>query len=538
MTLEKFGRALIKHWWLIIICFLAVGAGAYLGSKSIKPAYQSLALVQVTIRSNNNLVDYNSLLASDQLVQTEAILATSDSVLREVAQHYQNLSVEQLAKEVTAAPKLNTQLFEIDVQDSSPTRAAALTNDIAETLIKQQLYIFNVRSGQEGDFLRIVQPALPVFTPVQPNKTLNTLAGLLIGLLLGMLLVVLFELLDKRVRSPEALCQLLGWPVIATISHSSKKDAVFNPTDRNPNVEAYSILRMNIGFSTIEHSQHSIVVTSASSHEGKSTVAANLAIFMANVGKTTLLIDADLRSPTIQQMFELSTDKMGLSNAILSFRVPTTANASPNHKSLTFAMSESPPNSPSVTHISLEPFIHTVNIPNLYVMPSGPLPPNPSELLDSKAMQRLFTALSNCGAEVMIFDTPPLLGFSDARILASKADGTLVVVDITRANKKKLEQVKTFLAQVGAYVLGSVVNKQRPRHNDTIKSYFHSSDQKQDKKSLGTKHTNSTAIPPATSNASETQPEQDELSDYTIKLVNGNTAKRATVYPVQSETQS
>ena len=304
MTFEQYWTALVKHWALIAICFLTVGVGAYFGSKLITPIYQSSALVQVALSSNNNPADYNSLLASDQLVQTEAILATSDPVLRTVASHYQGLTTQQLAKEVTATSRLNTQLFEIDVQDASPTQAATLANDIATTLIQQQSQVFKQNTAQSGDFLLLAQSAQPALTPVKPNKLINTGVGLLVGLLLGMLLVLLIELLDRRVRSPEALSQLLARPVLTTLwrTRSSKKlkEAVFNPTGNNANVEALRILRTNISFSAIERPLRSIVVTSALPLEGKSSVAANLAIFMAKAGKTTLLIDADLRHPTLQ----------------------------------------------------------------------------------------------------------------------------------------------------------------------------------------------------------------------------------------------
>lgn len=136
----------------------------------------------------------------------------------------------------------------------------------------------------------------------------------------------------------------------------------------------------------------------------------------------------------------------------------------------------SPPRSAgaqTTTNLTLDPFVHAVGIPNLRVMPSGPLPPNPSELLDSKAMERLFTVIESSGAEVVIFDTPPLLGLSDASILASKVDGVLFVADITRANKKNLKQVKEQLVQVGAHVLGCVVNKQRRGRNDKSYSYYY-----------------------------------------------------------------
>src|SRR5690349_9315333 len=120
MSFEQFWIITVKHWRLIVMCFLVVGLGAFIGSKLMTPIYQSSALVQVTVRSSNNQADYNSLLASDQLVQTEASLAVSDPVLREVASRYHGLTVSQLASEATSTTKLNTQLFEIDVVDPSP----------------------------------------------------------------------------------------------------------------------------------------------------------------------------------------------------------------------------------------------------------------------------------------------------------------------------------------------------------------------------------------------------------------------------------
>src|ERR1700692_1937096 len=118
MTLAQYWIIVLKHWKLIIASFLLVGLGALTVSELMTPLYQSAAIIQVAIRSGNSQTDYyNGLLASDQLVQTEAILATSDPVLRQVASHYPSLTVEQLSKEVTATPKVGTQLFEIDVED-------------------------------------------------------------------------------------------------------------------------------------------------------------------------------------------------------------------------------------------------------------------------------------------------------------------------------------------------------------------------------------------------------------------------------------
>jgi capsular polysaccharide biosynthesis protein len=142
MTLERYWLITLRQWKLIMASFILVGLGAYLGSHLLTPIYQATALVRVNIHSTTESTNYNNLLASDQLVQTEAALAISSPVLRAVATHYHNLTYAQLARSVTATAELNTQLFKIDVQDVSPVRAAQLANDIANTLIEQQYQEF------------------------------------------------------------------------------------------------------------------------------------------------------------------------------------------------------------------------------------------------------------------------------------------------------------------------------------------------------------------------------------------------------------
>jgi len=284
MTFEQFYRILIKHWRLVVICSLLVGLGAFFGTKQMTPLYQSSALVEIIFIPGNTQSNYDSLHADQKLAQTEAPLATSGPVLREVASHYRGLTVEQLAGEVTATATTNTQLVEIDVKDPSPTRAAALANDVAATLIKQQLQVFQQTlgpSGQGSVSLFIAQPAQPALSPFQPDVRLNTAAGLVTGVLLGILLAVLFELLDKRIRTPEALSKLLDWPVLGTIWQAAPKKDVINPIGHNSNVETYSILRTNIGFAALDRSLHTLVVTSRAPRDGKSVVAPTLASFMS-----------------------------------------------------------------------------------------------------------------------------------------------------------------------------------------------------------------------------------------------------------------
>ncbi len=542
MTREQTWTILLKQWKLILICFLVVGVGSFIGSRFMTPLYQSSALVQVSIQTASSQANYDDLLASDQLVQTEAQLAVSDPVLRAVAAHYRGLTPQQLADEVTTSAETSTQLFEISVRDPQPARAAALANDIAQTLIQQQdqtiqqsnqqaqqqlqqnlaatqkqinsltkqiselqaqqnpnnnaqiaqlqsqldgvqerynewqsaLAQLELNQAESGNFLQIVQPAQPTSTPVQPDLLLNTSAGLLAGLLLGIFLAMVRTKLDRRVRTAEELARVWDWPALATIWKAPSSKDLLYPQEHRPNAEAYRFLRTNLGFAGIDKPFQSLLVTSTLPGEGKSTVASNLAIFMAKAGKTTLLIDADLRRPTLHQRFDLPADRLGLSNAVLAFSAPA-APAPLDFEARTSLGITARATEASSVNPSLKPYVYSVNVPNLWVMPSGPLPPNPPELLDSKAMQRFYNALIGSGFDVIIFDSPPLLGLADASILATLVDGALVVVDITQANSNNLNQIKTLLVQAGTRVLGYVVNKQRQHRGDvSTYSYYYS----------------------------------------------------------------
>src|SRR5450755_579292 len=152
MTFDQYWSTLIKRWKLIVICFVVIGLGTFIGSKLMTPIYQSAATVRISISAGTSQADISNLLASDQLVQTEAQLATSYQVLSQVASHYPGLTVDQLALNVNAVAASNTQLFEINVTDPSTSRAAALANDIAATLIQQENQVnqqVNAQSQQQ-----------------------------------------------------------------------------------------------------------------------------------------------------------------------------------------------------------------------------------------------------------------------------------------------------------------------------------------------------------------------------------------------------
>lgn len=512
MMVENYRAFFIRQWKFVCACFVAVGLGTFIASRLMTPLYQSTAIVQVIPHTAPGIGSY---------MQTEVKLATSDAVLREVARQTSYITPEQLAERTRVTPVRNTQLFEITVQDRQPTHAADLANAIAGTLLKQQVQVAQRVNSQEqkeiqkeliiitqnisdtaaklqekdrktaqltllqtqlsglqqhysqlqnaltqlelagvqnSGYLQIVQRAQPEYGIVLPDSLLTTSIGSLAGLLLGIILALLFEQLDMRVRTTEELEQLLQWPMLARLwrVRDEERRGLLNHTD---NADAYNTLHTNIGYSEIDRTLRSMLVTSAASGDGKSIVAANLAIFSAKAGKNTLLIDADLRHPVLHKLFDLDGDKPGFTNAVIAASLPKSTNEM-RAQFLTPLAPKRMLNLPGSNALSIEEFAYEVDIPNLRVMPAGSLLPNPTKLLDSKALRRFFIALKEDEAEIIIFDTPPLEKVSDAALLAAKVDGTLVVIDANSAHKGKLKRMKATLTQVGASVLGCVINKQ------------------------------------------------------------------------------
>jgi capsular exopolysaccharide synthesis family protein len=190
--------------------------------------------------------------------------------------------------------------------------------------------------------------------------------------------------------------------------------------------EAYRTLRTNIQFSSLDEEIKTIAVTSTQPGEGKSTVISNLAITTAHSGKKVLLIDCDLRKPTIHKKFGVSNQE-GLTNLLAKEK-------------------------------SLEEVIKTTNISNFYLLTSGPIPPNPAELLGSKKMKSLLKELDEI-FDMVFIDSPPVLAVTDAQILASQCSGVIFVTGYGQSEKQAVVRAKELIDKVGGKILGVVINK-------------------------------------------------------------------------------
>lgn len=195
---------------------------------------------------------------------------------------------------------------------------------------------------------------------------------------------------------------------------------------KSTNAEQFNTIRTNIEFSNIDKELKSLVLTSATASEGKSTVSANLAVSFARQGKKVLLVDADLRRPTIQSTFSMTNPK-GLTNFLTD------------------------------SNISVNDIFYRTTVENLYVIPSGPIPPNPSELLGSKKMAHLIEALAKA-FDIVIYDAPPVLSVTDAQILSTKVDGTVLVVREKKVEKEAVRQAVHLLKHVNGRIIGTIVN--------------------------------------------------------------------------------
>lgn len=197
---------------------------------------------------------------------------------------------------------------------------------------------------------------------------------------------------------------------------------------RSPISEQYRTIRTNIQFSTVDKKIRSILVTSSSPSEGKSTTAGNLAVVFAQQGKRVLLVDSDLRRPTLEFVFDI-TNNIGLTNVLMK-------------------------------QSSLAQAVYQTDEENLYILPCGPIPPNPAELLASKAMDELVEQMYK-EFDIVLFDSPPILAVTDAQILAARCDGTILVVRSAKSDKDEIRKAKELLDSVNAHLLGAVLNRKK-----------------------------------------------------------------------------
>lgn len=435
MTLPGYATVVRHRWRLIMLsALLGVSLGTAVTSLT-RTEYQASVQLFVIATGNGDLAGLNQRgeFAQDR-VRSYANIVDSplvlDPVIRELGL---SESAQSLASRIVAHAPANTVLINIDVRDTSPSRAALVANEVA----RQFAEVTAALEANDGTAVspvraRIVRPAFAPAEPVQPRPLLNLGLGLLGGLLVGLALATYRELTDTRLKDVARVSATLDAPVLAAIpldKAMTTDPLVVETRPTTSTAEAFRQLRANIQFVGFDHPLHSIVVTSALPQEGKSTVACNLAIAMSQAGFRVVLVEADLRRPQVLDFLGLERAS-GLVEAIVG-RIDWTE-----------ALQQWGPG-------------------ELFVLGSGSPVPNPSELLSSQRMSDLLEKLEGF-ADVVILDAPPLLPVADAGVLASISSGTLLVVRNGSTRIGDAEQSLETLSRMNGQVIGAVVNMSSP----------------------------------------------------------------------------
>ncbi len=328
-------------------------------------------------------------------------------------------------------------------------------------LLKQYEEI-RLAEAQSVDNIIISEPATTA-EKVRPRTLLNTLLAAIVGLMLGIGAVFLKEYLDDTIKTPDEIERAYRVPVLAGIARvpelsglngeknrkkrkkkgkdNEKPALVVHTRAQEPISEAFRALRTNLQFASVDTPLHSLVITSPEPSEGKSFVAANLAIVIAQADKRVILVDADIRKPNVHRMFELPQFP-GLTNALLDASVQ-----------------------------EIERYLQNTDIENLRVMTAGVEAPNPAELLGSQRMQKILDALLDL-ADMVIIDTPPVLVATDAAILASKSDGVLIVARVGQTPHPALQNALKEIQRVNAHIVGIVLNELPSKRSDYYYKYY------------------------------------------------------------------
>ena len=430
MELKDYWNAIRRQWAVVLLCVIvAVGAAAVLTWQTT-PQYASSARLFVSTSPSDTSDAYQGSLFATQRVASYADLVGSRQLAERVSDDLGgSLDPDELTGAVTAQVVPETVILEIRATDPDPQMARDLAQAYA-TALSDLVADIETPNGRTDALIKasIVDNAQVATSPVSPQPTRNLGLALVLGLLAGIGIAVLRELLDTSVSSAEDVTQVTDTPILGHINvdpAAVKRAPAEALTDNTPWAESFRVLRTNMQYVEVDHDQQVFVVTSSLPSEGKSTTAVNLAITLALANRRVALIECDLRRPLI-------ASRLGLDNgvgttSVLIGKVPLSD--------------------------ALQPYAET----GLQVLACGPIPPNPSELLQSNAMEKLLGDLRD-RFDVVILDAPPLLPVTDAALLAAQADGAIVVVRHGKTTRDQLSHAIERVEAVDAKAVGVVIN--------------------------------------------------------------------------------
>lgn len=445
INIRDFLNYLKKYVLVIVAVALVLIIGVFIYDKSIKKplytTYTTIILTKSNEAQTGTTITQNDILLNQKLVETYSKIIKSKLVLEQViSETGVTYTAEELGENVNVEAYENTAMLKISVTDQDPELAASIANSIAQAFSGEIAKIYQINN------ISVVDVAV---TPEEvSNNTLkrDLLIALFISIFgtIGVVFVVYY--FDDTVKLTDDLEEEIGMPVVAKVFKSDigsknnrKIELLAQKYPKSVVSESIKTLRTNLQFSSVDEDIKTILITSSIPGEGKSFISANLAISFAQTDKKVLIVDCDMRKGRQHRIFKLSNSK-GLSNLLIDDMT------------------------------NLKDYINKTSVPGVHVITRGTVPPNPSELLNSKKNADLLRVLK-AKYDVIIYDGVPCNGLPDSIIMSKLVDKVLIVSSDSMTPKSVLESTKKQLESVNAPIAGDVLNNVN-RKNRTYGKYY------------------------------------------------------------------
>lgn len=443
MKFKDLLRIIRNNALLVVLAALCGGLVTAGVSLLVPPTYSAKSDLFVSMRTANDPTQMQSASTFIQeRMQTYVRMADDRAVLEPVIKELGlNVSPEELSDTVKASSETGTVLISIEADAGTADSAAELSNAVAKSLVTAIESLEGADNGQDGSLkLVVANPAVPPLSPDGFGWWMSGILGILLGLSLGVGISILLSVMDTKLRSKEDVENLTQTPILAAIP--SNADLREHPLDlRNEPFtiasESFRRLRTNLQFARIEDKNRAIVVTSAQAGEGKTMTSINLAIAMAQKGQRVALVDVDLRSPSVAERLGLE-NSMGLTSAL-------------------------------VGEADVADLLQPWGLDELYVLTAGNRPPNPTEILDSRAMSRVLTRLLD-EFDSVILDAPPTLPVADSLVIGKLVGRIVVVVGLGDLRDRDLTETLTSLCVVDKPI--SLVLNKVPLQSTQTAGYY------------------------------------------------------------------
>jgi tyrosine-protein kinase len=431
VELSEYLDILRRRWLGVVIITLTTLALASAVTVALPKKYTATTRLFIAVAGDSVTDLAQGSNFAEKQMSSYAEVATSPRVLAPViTQLGLKTTPKDLAESVEATVPVDTVILEIAATDRDPAQAAQIANAVGRELANAAADLSPQKlDGTEPVVATTIAEAEVPDKASFPKTLQNLGVGLILGLLLGLGVAVLRHVLDTKVRNENDVRALTDSPILGVVAYDqevSSHPVILRDRPLAAPSEAVRRLRTNLQFIDIGNRSKSIVISSSIPGEGKSTIAINLAVSLADAGARVILVDADLRRPSIAEYLGIEGG-VGLTTVLIG-------------------------------RAEVADVVQPLGRTSLDLLPAGQIPPNPSELLGSTAMADLLEQLST-SYDMVLLDSPPLLPVTDAVVLSNLAGGALVVVGVDRIHRPQLQQSLGSLETAGAHLFGVVMNK-------------------------------------------------------------------------------